>query len=370
LTLAADAGKLFGWPEMSFFLYVLGVHGDNPSESIGDAQGVSNIAAYRTWKLYEAWVQRNFPRFGLSVLAGFYDVNSEFDDLESADLFANASQGIDPTFAMSGPNGPSVFPTTTIGARVEWMPVPSIDLQTVVLNGVAGDPNDPRGTRLILNRHNGVLWTVEVDYLLRSSNPACSARHGPCPMSRRRSRVPDWRHHIGRFAEPEYDAKVGLGIWHYTSALEAVDRPDEGGGRIHGNPGLYLIGEMPVYRESADRAQGLTAFGRVGRADGRVNRFSFYAGGGFTYQGLLPGRDDDVIGAAVAAAFNGSNYRRAQERDGSPVERAETDLELFYRAVPARWLTIQPDLQYVIDPNTDPLRSNAVALGLRATIAL
>jgi porin len=368
LTLAADAGKLAGWTGTSFFLYGLGIDGANPSESVGDVQGVSNLAGYPTWKLYEAWVQRNFPGLGLSVLAGLYDLNSEFDDMESADLFANASQGIDPTFAFSGTSGPSIFPTTTIGARLVWMPTPSLVLQTAILDGVAGDPGNPRGTHVILSRRDGALWATEAAYLVPSCSAAASPgggrRIGRCP-----STSADGRRRIGRFAEPSYDAKLAVGIWYYTAALEAVDRPDEADRRVHGDPGLYLLGDAWLYRHDADPARGVTAFGRLGWADPRVDRFAFYAGGGLTYRGPIPGRGDDAIGAALASAFNGSDYRRSLARAGAPVGRAETDLEIFYRAAAAPWLTIQPDLQYVIGPDADPRRSNALSLDLRVTVA-
>jgi porin len=148
-----------------------------------------------------------------------------------------------------------------------------------------------------------------------------------------------------------------------------VQPVDEAGRRLHGRPGFYVIGEKSLYREAADSAQGLTAFMRLGWADPRVNRFTFFAGAGLNYRGLLPGRDDDVLGVAVAVAFNGADYRRAQVRAGRPAERAETNVELTYRAAITSWLTVQPDLQYVIDPDAVTTRPDALAVDLRLVVA-
>jgi len=116
LLLTVDIKKLVpGWGG-TLFVYGLGLYGQNPSKYVGDNQGVSNIAAPHTWKLFEAWYQHNlFERF--SVLAGLYDVTSEFDVIMSAsELFVNSSFGTGAEFAASGQNGPSTFPSAGLGS--------------------------------------------------------------------------------------------------------------------------------------------------------------------------------------------------------------------------------------------------------------
>jgi porin len=43
-----------------------------------------------------------------------------------------------------------------------------------------------------------------------------------------------------------------------------------------------------------------------------------------------------------------------QAASGSSAKAYETNLELTYRAPINRWLTIQPDIQYWINPGLDP----------------
>ena len=48
---------------------------------------------------------------------------------------------------------------------------------------------------------------------------------------------------------------------------------------------------------------------------------------------------------------------------------AEIALELTYRAGLTAWWTVQPSLQYIVNPGTEPGLANAVLVGLRFEIA-
>ena len=117
-----DADRGFGWRGASFFASVLQTHGGNPSDLVGDAQGTSNLAAPPGAQLYEAWFQQNLVSNRFSVLAGRYDLNSEFYRLQSAGLFVNSSFGTGPELGQSGQGGPSIFPNTSLGARLSLKP--------------------------------------------------------------------------------------------------------------------------------------------------------------------------------------------------------------------------------------------------------
>ena len=78
-------------------------------------------------------------------------------------------------------------------------------------------------------------------------------------------------------------------------------------------------------------------------------------------------RGEDQLALGVAAAHNGNQYRQAQRREGLRTERSEITVELTYRFQVAPWLFVQPDVQYVINPNTDPARTNALVGAVRLT---
>src|SRR5213594_1620364 len=78
LQLTLDMRRLVGWPGATVFLYGLGIHGGQPSQFAGDAQGVSSIEGPRTWTLEEAWLEQNLFGNRFSALVGRYDLNTEF----------------------------------------------------------------------------------------------------------------------------------------------------------------------------------------------------------------------------------------------------------------------------------------------------
>ena len=102
LQLFVDGERLMGWRGATLSLTGLWTHGSRPSQLSGDAQGVSNIEAPPEVQLYEAWLQQNLLFNHLSLLAGLYDLNSEFYTLQSAALFLNSSFGSVPSLRRLG----------------------------------------------------------------------------------------------------------------------------------------------------------------------------------------------------------------------------------------------------------------------------
>jgi porin len=128
-----------------------------------------------------------------------------------------------------------------------------------------------------------------------------------------------------------------------------------------GNWGLYLLFDQVVYHEgSPGSGQGLALFGAfVAAPDQSINTMPFFAAAGAVYRGIWPGRDKDTLaGAAYCGAFS-----RDLRGQGS-----ETVLELTYTLALAPWLTVQPDLQYVINPSGRSAAKNALVIGAQISI--
>jgi porin len=268
-------------------------------------------------------------------------------------LFLNSSHGIGAEFGLSGVNGPSVFPTASLGMRLKVKPTPATYVQVAVLDGIPGDPDDPDGTHIILDREDGLLLAAELAYL-SEQKPGVE--------------VPTVRH-IGRGIDDDDDGKLALGAWSYTASFDDLDEVDPAGNPLArtGSYGFYVLAEHVAYRE-ADNGQGLRLFCRAGWADPEVNRFAYYTGIGGVYTGLVSGSSEDALGFAVAAAYPGADFKEASRNAGTPVNGAEVTLELTYQAPLTPWLTFQPDLQYVINPGLEPAVDNAVAFGARFAI--
>jgi porin len=351
LQLNVDAAALLGWPDTIAYLDALWLQGGLPSSFIGDAQGVSSISAPNAVKVYEAWVQKNFLGNHASVLAGLYDLNSEFYRLQSAGLFLNSSFGIGPEFSQSGVEGPSIFPNTSVGMRVAFKPEEGLVVRAAVLDGVPVDR--PNGSHGIFEHGDGALIVAEVAFLDR---PQVSMRPATSRMR------------IGRQAMlGAYDRKLAIGGWYYTATFDDLSETQPNGQPVQhrGSSGFYALTEQLLYSDPERPERKLTGFVQEGYGDYRVDRFGAYVGTGLTAMGLFEGRAADELGLSLAYARNGSHYMSAQRMQGVPVTNAEKTIELTYLIQVNSWLALQPDLQYVITPNTTTAIPNAWAFQLR-----
>ncbi len=370
LKLTLDAEQLVGWKDATIMFYGLGLYGANPDPQSQDAQGFSSILATNDWKLYEAWYQQNFLNDELSFLIGMYEITSEFDVLKTASgLFVHSSFGTNATFGLSGQNGPSTFPTTSLSFRTQWQINDHVILRGVIADGVPGDPKDATGTHIKVNRKDGFLFAGEAAYyqgrFINNDAPTES------PLFTQPNLQYSFRNR-GREAETPYETKIAFGGWAYSTDFDDLSSQDS-----DGNPksrdstyGLYLIGEQFVFQEKPDSNQGLWVFAQLGWADPRVNQFSYYVGGGLVYEGLLPHRKFDQTGLGFAYAIASSHYKRGQRQQGLGVEDEEVAFELTHaiRILSDPDLIIQPDLQYIFHPNTNPEKDNALVGGFRLLV--
>jgi porin len=327
LQLKLDGGA-HGLPGYSAFIYLLYNNGaEFAGSTTGSLQGVSNIEAVPATRLYEAWIE--VPAFaGGSLRGGLYNLNSEFDVNDVGALFLGPSHGIGTEFAHTGAAGPSIFPVTSLALRYRreaagWR------VQGVVLDGVPGDPNDPRRTYVHLGGGDGALYVGELAHAI-----------GPVQAS--------------------------LGAWHYTTTMADLADVDANGDPIqrHGSSGAYAMASASLWSDETS-GRDFSAFLRVGESDQRVYQTVRYLGMGLACTGPFAARPKDRLGFAVAVAQNGSSFRAASVAAGTPVSGAETDFELTYRMILGEHLLLQPDLHYIVHPGTDPTLANAWAFGLR-----
>lgn len=153
--------------------------------------------------------------------------------------------------------------------------------------------------------------------------------------------------------ETRKSGHLATGVDHKTTA-------PQGGPRIQ-TPARLRLAEGPCH-------SGRITFAQLGLGDGRVNQIGGYLGGGLTLTAPFPSRAQDALGLAVAAARNGSHYERAQAAAGAAAA-GETTVELTYLAQLGSWLTVQPDVQYVVHPGGTGAARNAVVVGLRVAVS-
>jgi porin len=126
--------------------------------------------------------------------------------------------------------------------------------------------------------------------------------------------------------------------------------------------GFYLGMDQMLLRESDDPqdSQGLGLFGRYGCTDKKRNDVTDFWSVGLQYQGLWPGRDDDVTAIGFAQGFF------SRDASGTFPERSEQVIEAYYNTQLTKWLHVSPAVQYLADPGG--AHDDAIVLGVRAQV--
>ena len=316
-------GRLWGGSRHDTLYFDLhGAVGSSISNQVGDLQGVDNVEAYDTFKLYSAWYQHAFGDSGFSIRVGLQDYNALFDTLDAAGVFINSSFGLDASDAQSNV---SQYPTTAVGAVARWVTPSGFYAMGGIYDGVPGKPGHPAGTHVHFGPHDGIFSGFEAGIDTGGERPF----------------------------------KLGLGGWYQTSRYRDVQ------GRVRDEDGgVYALAQDRLV--SGDAGPDVDAFVQMGHAKGSVNSLSWYLGTGLYVTGLVPGRAQDTLGLGIARACTSDAYRTVNEN----ASKAETAVEMTYQATLNDHVMIQPDVQYVIDPGASHATDNAWVLGIRAQISL
>lgn len=325
-----DLEKLMGWRGARVRVHVLSNHGGRPNDLAGTIQGVDNIeVSQNLTKLYQAWIEQDLSGGKATLLLGLADLNAYFYQNDSAGLLLGPAFGVGSELAATGTNGPSIFPSTALTAKL-WVALGSDGYaQGAVVNAHSGVLGDPGGVDLSMS--DGALLIGEVGW----------TGHG----------------------------KIAVGYWQYTKQQDDL-RIVDGNGVPRKSPayGAYLLVDQPITRADAPGPQ-INLFARIGLSDGKTTPFT----GGWQFGALIDkvfaSRPDSQISFGINRG-NLSNRYRANTADetGSLPGPAETGLELTYSDQIAPWLRVQPDIQYVFAPNGDTSAPNVVVIGLRFVV--
>jgi len=345
VTADIDLAALMSLRGARLFVYLIGNHshasgnGDFLGDKVGSAQAISNIEAPTAAKLYEFWYEQHFLD-AWSVRTGLYDLNSEFDVIESAGTLINSSFGIGADFSQTGENGPSIFPVTSLAIRLRYEGADGGYAQFALFDGVPGDPENARGTHVQLGDGDGVLEVVEGGF---TRNAASEQRF----------------------------YKVALGLWQYNPEQPALTTDDFAAPTAgEDNRGGYVLAEYQLMQEHSDPAQGVALFLRHGVAESGINAIDRYTGLGLCWTGVFAGRDEDQFVIGVADARFGDEFIAAEHAAQHVMSRHERIYEISYRAQVTPWFALQPDLQFIEDPAFNTASSMVTVALLRAEFVL
>lgn len=324
-----ETGGLFGekatWLASAFYN-----NGNSFTNRVGDLQVVSSIEADgQGLRLNEAWVDQPLPSGIGSVLIGRYDLNGEFDVIESALPFVNSAFGIGTDLGQSGVNGPSIFPATGLATRLRLVLNDQWQAKLAIIEGIPGNPDDPGSTYIDLDGDEGALIIAEATY-------------------------------------DNGTRKLMGGFWRYTRTPEPVCQPADCGARIDDNFGLYFRGETRLMQTAFGPIDG---FFRVGSAAGEFNPFDRFYSLGILMDAPFPTRQDDRLGIALAYGMASDEFRRGLRATGTSPASREGVIELTWVASLAPNLTLQPTVQFIDNPGADRAIDDAWTVGLRVQLA-
>ena len=345
-----DLQKLVGWQGASVSTRWYWLSGqDISAEHVGNIFTVSNIAGFPTFRMNELWFQQNFLKDRISIRVGQLGADSEFDLSTYSVVFLNGTFGWSPYLSTNIPNAGPGYPMGAPGVQVALTPLNWLSYRGAAFQGNPFAQNVNRyGFRWDLNASNGYFSIHELNFRMNQGRGSTG--------------LP------GTFK---------IGGWFDTA-------PDPDASRTQSwNYGLYFIVDQMLYRVpqpgpapavSNNRKQtaapsqtdnGLGIFTHVGLAPRNSSVINFYFDGGLNYKGLIPTRDNDVLGVAFAYGHLNNN---PQGNHGSSNPGYEIVLEATYQMELTPWLSLQPDVQYVIHPSGTDI-ANALVLGAQATFS-
>ncbi|MEJ2814391.1 carbohydrate porin [Caulobacter sp. CCG-8] len=326
-----DLEKLIGWRGATVHGYLLNNSGGAPNDLAGTLQGIDNIEVARPRaRLYELWVQSKFAGDHGSVLAGLYDLNSEFYSTEASGLLLAPPFGIGSEFASTGPNGPSIFPSTALAVRARIEGGKGAYLQAAALNAHAGTVGDPDGPSTSFD--NGALIIAEAGF------------------------GDSWR--------------LAAGGWFYTERqadLRALDV--NGDSALSKARGGYVLAEYP-FVDGGESGRSVRGFARLGFSDGDTTPFSSGWQAGVLVERVFASRPDSAFSIGMEQGRLSSKQRANTLDAGMTPADAESSVEITYSDKVSPRVALQPDLQIIRRAGGDRDAEPVVVAALRLTINL
>ena len=325
-----DLAKIVGLRGLSAHIAGDWAAGSNLSDDIGNFFQVAQYFEGDRLRLASFFLRQTFLDGRLDLKAGRFATG---DDFLTSPLGINlVNEALNPILFAVQANVPGVtaYPNSTWGGRVIAQPAEAVSL---LAGAYYSDPFldqlEASGTEFAINPRAGYFVVGKAVLRLNAGEGA-----GGLPG----------RYRVGAY----YDSNL------YTSLANPAREE-------RGNYGFFLLGEQMVTREGGPgTGQGLSLFGAFVWAPlQRINTLPYFGSVGASYQGLLPSRAKDTV--AFAAYYGGFS------RD-LPGQSHEVTLEWTYAIAVASWLTVQPDVQYVIKPDGRSGIPNALVVGMQIAV--
>ena len=294
-------------------------------------------------RLTELSYERTLFTPDLEVKLGYMAMGNDLGGLDSGILcnFMNAGFCGHP-LNMSGGSGWTNYPNARLGVRVKYSFDPAWQLRVAAF---AVDPesngNSSRAWNITPKHKTGTVVPVELVYKKLNGLPG------------------------------EY--KVG---WYYDSSDAKRIGSDE---EVAGRGGHYVLLDQAVWQANDLAGQTLHVFGQAAAASSAASPFSKWYSVGLVLKQPFASRPNDTVSPGFGRAVPNPRSREVQEQnalangdDFPSLGNAERLIELSYGYQATPWLTLRPDVQYVMEPGafSGADIDNALVVGLQVKAAL
>ncbi|MCX6989640.1 MAG: carbohydrate porin [Chlamydiae bacterium] len=299
--------------------------GGHPAQDAGSFEFLSLIEANNLTQLSELWYRQSFGEDLFWFKVGKNDCSLYFDYANNGSYFQNSGfEGLSTIRILPA------YPNPSMGVIVGSTPVDFIAIKAGLFDGslILGNQTGSKGIFgeffTDLSAHAFMVGQIDFSWNLKSG----------------------------------LTGRVGVGGWHNTAHL-----PNYNKGTSKGVQGGYVVVDQTVWQSSVKNSTSeIGAFFQIGFTSPKPNPVKQAYAAGMSWIGMFPKRPNDVFG------FGASMERFSLEPGSGYVKPAEVDLEVFYVYIPKRWLNIQPDVQYIINPGGSGV-NNAFVLLLDAAVS-
>lgn len=352
-----DLEKLLDWQDAEFQMTITNRDGQNLSDQVADKRTgmLSSVQEVygrgQTWRLTQFWLRKGLFNDVVDLKAGRVTVGEDFDNFDG-NLFQNLALGSGQAGNWRGDRWFN-WPVSQWGGRIKLNINPEVFFQVGFYNQNRANYDRGDGFRLDTSNSEGNLVPVELGW-----KPTLGAQKLP------------GNYRIGYY----YSSANGdvYGSWR-NGAYQDQDHAYGG----------YLLLQQQLTAQDGDVNRGLGVRVQAVMNDHKTSKTDNYQSIAFTWKGPFDARPDDEIGVGAARIHVNSDYTRSLRQQNqangessfdSPTylpiqDGSEYNYEVYYNAKVTNWMSLRPNLQYVVAPGAVSEVKDAFIGGISANIA-